>query len=344
MLVAFCNPLIDCTVSVEPSYLTKWGLKNDDAILADEKYQPLVDEVTSNPEVFMSTGGAGLNSLVMAQWMMQDTGSTAIVGACGPDSNKQVLENIVGKAGVKCLFQVIEGKSTGCSMILVCEGNRSIVASVAAAAFYSFETWNRPEVISALDQAKAVLITGFFMRTSDRTCLALGCECVYRNLPLAISLSSPTVIDSEAWPALQELFRVAEIIFGNQTEILYLGKKYGLIEESATEENADYKLLVKKLADYGNPTRKRIIVSTMGCLPTLACENGHETVEHEVIKIESSKIVDTNGAGDSFAGGFLAYYMKGASLEKCIAAGCYASYANLQSRGCSVPSFKPEFQ
>jgi adenosine kinase len=61
------------------------------------------------------------------------------------------------------------------------------------------------------------------------------------------------------------------------------------------------------------------------------------------VPITEEEIVDTNGAGDSFAGGFLAFFVKGAPLEKCIDAGSYAAYANLKVRGCSVPAYQPTF-
>ena len=343
-VLAFCNPLIDATVEVNSDYLKKWNLRNDDAILADEKYQPLVDEVVNNPKVYMTGGGSCQNTLVMAQWMMQDQGTTAIVGAVGPDPNKVVLEDIMKKAGVKCLYQVIPNQFTGCGIILVCDNNRSIVASVAASGHFNFDNWDTPEVIDAVRNAKVILVSTYFLRSSDKTGLALAAECVYRNIPLAITLSSPSAIESEAWPALLQLWRVCTIVFGNTTEMVCMGKRLHLIPETATEENTDIKELTKKLANWDNPTRKRIIVTTMGAEPTIACESGCEPITREIIKIEPSKIVDTNGAGDSFAGGFLAYFIKGAPLDKCIDAGNYSSYFNLQQRGCAVPPTKPDFK
>lgn len=41
----------------------------------------------------------------------------------------------------------------------------------------------------------------------------------------------------------------------------------------------------------------------------------------DVPKIEKELIVDTNGAGDSFVGGFLAAYTKGHSVIECVKAG-----------------------
>jgi adenosine kinase len=343
-LVAFCNPLIDATVIRDAAYLEKWGLKNDDAILANEYYQPLVDEAVRDPNVFMTGGGSGQNTLVMAQWLLQTPGQTAIVGAVGPDANREVLEAILNKAGVKCIYQVIEGKCTGCGVILIVGENRSIVASVAASGHFDFERWDTPEVLSAVYNAKVVFVSGYFLRSSAVTGIAVAAEAIARGGVLAIGLASPSVIDSEAWSSLRVLFRVATLIFGNQSEIVLLAKKLGLAGSEVTDENADLPGLVKSLVNFEiGGSRKRIIVCTLGSLPTIACETGKETIVRPIIPIEPSEIVDTNGAGDSFAGGFLASFIKGAPLEKCIDAGSYTAHANLLIRGCSVPPYPPAF-
>ena len=345
MIVAFCNPLIDATVERDAAYLEKWKLKNGDAILAGPEHQPLVDEAVNDPKVFMTGGGSCQNSLVMAQWMLQEPGKTAIVGAVGDDPNKKVLEGIISGSGVKCLYQVLPGKFTGCGVVLIVDNDRSIVASVAASSCFNFDNWDTPEVLAAVRSAAVVLVSVYFLRSSDKTSLAVTAECVHRKIPLAITLASSTAVDSEAWPALRQMFRVANIVFGNQTEILVLAQKLGLVGKDVEEEKADYKAIVKALADYEKiEGRKRCVVCTMGASPTLACETGGEIVSRDVIPIEKEKIVDTNGAGDAFAGGFLAYFCKGAPLEKCIDAGSYSSHANLQTRGCAVPSFKPTFK
>ena len=42
---------------------------------------------------------------------------------------------------------------------------------------------------------------------------------------------------------------------------------------------------------------------------------------YPVEKLEASQIVDTNGAGDAFAGGFVGAYVSGKSLDECVLAG-----------------------
>ena len=54
-----------------------------------------------------------------------------------------------------------------------------------------------------------------------------------------------------------------------------------------------------------NAARGRIVVITHGAEPTIVVENG-QVSEYKVLPIEASEIVDTNGAGDAFVGGYLA--------------------------------------
>jgi adenosine kinase len=48
-------------------------------------------------------------------------------------------------------------------------------------------------------------------------------------------------------------------------------------------------------------------------------------------------LVDTNGAGDAFVGGFLSQLILGKSIEACVTAGHYAARIIIQHSGCTFP-------
>ncbi len=54
--------------------------------------------------------------------------------------------------------------------------------------------------------------------------------------------------------------------------------------------------------------------------------------------VDENMIVDTNGAGDAFAGGFLSKLMRKDDIEKCMHAGHWAASHIIQNRGCQIPS------
>jgi hypothetical protein len=97
--------------------------------------------------------------------------------------------------------------------VLVVGGNRSIVASVAAAGRFDFRRWDSPAVLSVLCGARVALVSAYFLRSSAETGLAVVAEATARGV--ALGLASPSAIDSEAWPALRVLFRTARVVFGN---------------------------------------------------------------------------------------------------------------------------------
>ena len=55
------------------------------------------------------------------------------------------------------------------------------------------------------------------------------------------------------------------------------------------------------------------------------------TVDVEAV----TDIVDVNGAGDAFVGGFLAYHSQGASLTNAVKAGQWAAAHVIRRSGCS---------
>ncbi len=64
---------------------------------------------------------------------------------------------------------------------------------------------------------------------------------------------------------------------------------------------------------------------------------GDEIKLIDVMKIDADKIIDTNGAGDAFVGGFLAQYVKGETLEKSIDCGIWSASLIIQRSGCTFP-------
>lgn len=51
------------------------------------------------------------------------------------------------------------------------------------------------------------------------------------------------------------------------------------------------------------------------------------------------QLVDTNGAGDAFVGGFLAKLTQGAELAECVRAGAWAARQIVQESGCKIPAW-----
>jgi len=67
MVVGLGNPLLDISANVDEDFLSKYDLKPNNAILAEEKHKPMYDEMIKKYKVDYIPGGATQNTLRVAQ-------------------------------------------------------------------------------------------------------------------------------------------------------------------------------------------------------------------------------------------------------------------------------------
>ena len=80
-------------------------LSLNNAILAEEKHVPLYDELAKTFEVEYIAGGAGQNSIRVAQWMLGIPGCTAYFGSIGNDAYGDKLQTCASSDGVLVHYQ-----------------------------------------------------------------------------------------------------------------------------------------------------------------------------------------------------------------------------------------------
>jgi adenosine kinase len=107
------------------------------------------------------------------------------------------------------------------------------------------------------------------------------------------------------------------------------------------------KIAIKLAQGDCKSARPRTVVFTQGGDPTVVVVADKERVwsvtEYPVIPIKAEAILDTNGAGDAFVGGFLAGMAAGVEIKDCIARANYAANVVIQRSGCTFPE-KPSFE
>merc|ERR1711915_60083 len=120
-----------------------------------------------------------------------------------------------------------------------------------------------------------------------------------------------------------------DIVFGNETEA-------EVYAESQNMETRDVKEIAKRIAmlPKENGSRSRTVVITQGKDPVVVVSEG-KVAEYPVTPLTSDQIVDTNGAGDAFVGGFLAQLAKGKSTKEAIQCGLWAATEIIQVSGCT---------
>ena len=119
----------------------------------------------------------------------------------------------------------------------------------------------------------------------------------------------------------------ADFVFGNESEAEAFASTNGMPGASI-----DAVALAIAALPKANAARARVAIITQGPKATVVAEGG--VVRHiEVAPVD--KIVDVNGAGDAFVGGFLAYIAKGASVDEAVKAGQWAAGHVIQHSGCT---------
>lgn len=228
-----------------------------------------------------------------------------------------------------------EKEPTGTCAVLIKDRERSLVANLGAANKYVKAHFDTPEIQSVVSAAQVVYSAGFFLTVSPDTMHALGAHCSANNKIFVINLSAPFITQVFAEP-LMAAITVSDYVFGNESEALAFGEKQGYEDKTVVGIAQKIALLPKQ-----NKARPRLVVITQGADPTLIC-NGTEVFEFPAEKIPKSEIVDSNGAGDAFVGGFLAALVQGGSMEQCVHAAQYAAGVILRTSGCALAG-KPTF-
>lgn len=335
ILLGMGNPLLDISSVVDADFLNKYDIKLNNAILAEEKHLPLYDEMASKYNVEYIAGGATQNSIRVAQWMLQIPGATSYIGCIGKDKFGEEMKKNSKLAGVNVHYYEDESASTGTCAVCVVGGERSLVANLSAANCYKSEHLKKPENWALVEKAKYFYIAGFFLTVSPDSIQLVAEHAAANNKVFMMNLSAPFICEFFK-DALEKVLPYMDYIFGNETEARTFSKVQGW-------ETDDVEEIALKLSQWpkASEIRKRTTVITQGADPVVVAQDG-KLKKFPVIVLPKDKLVDTNGAGDAFVGGFLSQLVQEKPIEECVRAGCYASHVIIQRSGCTYPE-KPEF-
>ncbi|KAH0470054.1 hypothetical protein IEQ34_001612 [Dendrobium chrysotoxum] len=326
ILLGMGNPLLDISAVVDDEFLQKYNIKLNDAILAEEHHLPMYDELASKHNVDYIAGGATQNSIRVAQWMLQIPGATSYMGCIGKDKFGEEMKKNVKGAGVNAHYYEDETAPTGTCAVCVVGGERSLIANLSAANCYKSDHLKRLENWKLVEKAQYIYIAGFFLTVSPESIL----------LVFLMNLSAPFICEFFR-DAQDKVFPYVDYIFGNETEARTFSRVRGWETDNVEEIALKISALPK-----ASGTHKRITVITQGSDPVVVAQDGKVRL-FPVILLPKEKLVDTNGAGDAFVGGFLSQLVKEKSIDDCIRAGCYAANVIIQRSGCTYPE-KPDFK
>lgn len=259
------------------------GTCNIDFLMKVSRFSGADDEVDVE-KLKISLGGSASNFAVVLSRMGVDVGMIARVGN---DNYGEFAAGKLEKEGVRTDRLLKIHDSTGMTFISVDHnGERSIYTSMGANAKFKLEK----EDINYIKQSKLLHLTGMYIEVVREAA---------KHAPI-LSLNPGTVLISYGMDELKKIIKKAQILFLNKKEVSLLTGK-------------DFHEGAKDLVDMGVP----LVVVTCGrqgaCLYT-----PEETFHSPSKKTES---LDSTGAGDAFAAGFVAGFMENKDLNKCLEMG-----------------------
>ncbi|XP_072484217.1 adenosine kinase isoform X9 [Notamacropus eugenii] len=176
---------------------------------------------------------------------------------------------------------------------------------------------------------------GFFLTVSPESILKIARQASESNKIFTLNLSAPFISQFFKEP-LMKVMPYVDILFGNETEAATFAREQGFETEEIKEIARKAQALPKV-----NLKRQRVVIFTQGKDDTIMA-TANEVSVFPVLDQDQSEIVDTNGAGDAFVGGFLSQLVADRPLTECIRAGHYAASIIIKRSGCTFPE-KPDF-
>jgi len=243
---------------------------------------------------------------------------------------------------VRTEYRYDDEQPTGRCGVIITGHDRSMCTDLAAANCYKPEHLKSPEIWKLAEQAKVYYVGGYHLTVSVPAILALAEEAAEKNKIFILSLSAP-FIPQFFKDQLDQTAPYWDYVIGNETEALSYAQSHDLKTEKIQEIAKHMATLPKK-----NNARPRTVIITQGTDPTviaIADKSGNVDIkEFPVHPIDKSEINDTNGAGDAFAGGFVAGIVQGKQLDECVDMGQWLAKLSITQLGPSYPQPKQTYK
>lgn len=294
---ALGNALVDTVFKVEHSLIAELGLEIDQMTLSSaEEHAPIIERlIASGAETVSDCGGSATNSLVAAASFGASCFHTCKVS--DDEDGTRYLQSLK-EAGVghKGSMASSDSMPTGKCLILVTpDAKRTMTTALNVSSLMDESDLD----LDQISNSRIFYIEGYMVTSEENYKVALKALNHLKDFPdvkIALSLSDPGIV-----MGFKEKFHEIEsfgldYIFGNDDEAMaFVGS-----------DNIEDAFVALKKKSY-------VSIITMG-------EKGSAVVSNEGV-INTPKVdiqaIDTNGAGDMFAGSFLYSLLQNDDLKTC---------------------------
>ncbi len=291
-LVGLGNAIVDIIVSVEDKFLEINNLEKGSMNLITSNESK---EILKNCKVIKQiSGGSSANTVVC---LAELGNSVQFIGRVKNDKFGNFFSSDIKRS--KTLFNtppINEGPSTAHSIILVTPDAQRTMCTFLGA---SVEFEPNDIDFNLIKESKYLYLEGYLWdsKLAKNAFLEASRIAKSSNTKIILSLSDSFCVDRHRDSFLELINEYIDIVFCNEAELLRLLKKDKL--ESCQESL---------------PSLCKLIVVTLGSRGSLIINNKEkEFIDPEPIE----KVIDTTGAGDIYAGGFIHGLIQNYPLKKC---------------------------
>ena len=326
-IIAIGDPIVDISSEIDSETIKKHNLKWGDTVFLDENSNDtgVFDDLESMPEVKYIPGGSVQNTLRVASWCLnmepnnRNKFKLTMLGCVGEDMYKMKILNALRDANVNPLLQTLEN-----------EKERLLITQLRASKKLSedFIDQNLEQILSH----EVLIIEGYILQSKLKICQKL-CQSFNREKKLVVLTLSAIFMIQFHKEKIIDIANKSDIIIGNYAEAQELA------EEKGNNTRIIFENIFKKLVP-----RDRLLVITCGANGVYCSKYDYKRnqldflLQYYTKKIKNEEIVDLNGAGDSFLGGFISEYIKGSPLYECCKVGNDAANVILHNVGCTFPN------
>ena len=309
---ALGNALVDTQYKVSHEFLSSVGLEADSMTLASaEEQAPIINKlIDMGAESISDCGGSATNSLVAAA----NYGSKChhVCRVADDEDGRKYLESL-RSAGVEHIGVSSENSEmpTGKCLILVTpDAKRTMSSMLGVSAFLGSSDID----YDVVENSKIFYIEGYMVTSDDNFNAVIS---VLEHLKSKDTIKAMSLSDAGIVNGFKDKFEQIEsygidMIFCNDDEAIAFSRAANI------EEAVDF-----------YKTKSYMTAITKGADGSVIINNGSE-IHADAIKIIP---VDTNGAGDMFAGSFMHAYLQGYDIKACAEFSNFASSKIVETFG-----------
>jgi len=310
-VIGIGNAIVDVLCKTEDSFIEEHDLnKGNMTLIEAEQAESLYADM--GPAIEMS-GGSAANTIAALSSM---GGNCGFIGKVADDQLGNVFRHDIKAVGADFSTSALQDSlpTARCLILVTPDAERTMCTFLGASVWISESDIDRQKIASG----KVTYLEGYlFDKPKAKKAFLKAAQIAHEaGRKVALSLSDAFCVNRHRDEFLELVEGHVDILFANEEEIC------------ALYQEKDINIALKQIQG-----QCEIVAVTQGAKGAVIVTKDNKI---EVPSTQVSNVVDTTGAGDLFAAGFLYGFTQGEPLETCGQYGCRAAAAVIQHMGARV--------